>query len=58
MSAAIRQQKRRKRVKEAGLVDIRVEIPTNTRDKVREMARNNKRTMKAEISAAIDKHIC
>jgi hypothetical protein len=54
MSAAARQDRFRKRIKEQGMVDIRVEIPVITRDRVKEVARARKSTMKAEIQKAIE----
>ena len=57
MKADARQREHRKRIKKNGMVDIRLEIPSTMRDEVRNRARTNNRTMKAEIAAAIEQHL-
>jgi hypothetical protein len=57
MNGAARQSSYRKRVRQQGMVDIRLEIPEVMRDKVRAKASNNRRSMKAEIREAIDNHL-
>lgn len=57
MTAASRQENYRKRVKQQGMVDVRLELPELTRDKMKALAASKKRTMKAEIREAIEKHL-
>lgn len=54
MGAAARQQRYRKRVKDNGMADIRVEIPLATRDKIKALARSRNQTMKDEIRQALE----
>jgi predicted DNA-binding protein len=57
MSTTTRQSNYRKRIKQQGMVDVRLELPEILRDKVRAIAVSRNRTMKAEIREAIEKHI-
>ena len=57
MSHAQRQQAFRQRQKNKGLVDIRTEIPSKLRDRLREEAKANGRTIKQEIELALENHI-
>lgn len=54
MGAAQRQRSFRKRVREQGMVDVRLDIPATTRDKVKAVAKARNSTMKAEIKKAIE----
>jgi hypothetical protein len=53
MSAAQRQKAFRKRTQDRGMVDIRLEIPVATRDKVKAIAKLKKSTMKQLIQQQI-----
>jgi hypothetical protein len=49
MSASSRQKSYRKRKRDEGMVDIRFEVPTSTRDKIRAVATARNSTMKKEL---------
>lgn len=54
MSDASRQKARRQRLKEAGMVDIRVDVPITTRDRLRKVAQANGTTMKDVIRQQLE----
>ena len=56
MSSAERVRKFRKRQKQEGMVDLRLDVPSSLRDKLKEQARSNRRTMKEEALEALQRH--
>ena len=54
MSAAQRQQRVRQRLKEEGLVDIRVDAPKELREKLKQKAKSNGRSMKEEVVSILE----
>jgi hypothetical protein len=57
MSSSDRQKNFRQRRKQEGLVDIRTEIPTSLRDKLKQFADAKDSNMKTEIQIAIKNHV-
>lgn len=57
MSNASRQKNLRDRRKEEGLVDVRLDMPSELRDRLRGFAGHHNQSMKSVIIKALEKYI-
>lgn len=57
MTSAARQASRRQRLRQEGMVDIRVEVEPTLRDALRYIAARKGGTMKSEIITALQNHV-